>query len=724
MHSLNPGQRLAVETTEGAVRVAAGAGTGKTQTLTDRYVHIVRDLGISPRNILCATFTNRAANEMKSRVRATLGDLDLGMICTFHAFCVQLLKAEMHRISWPKNFVILDVEDQRSILQRTFAEERISLRDYTIQRAIDEVLEARKFTATDYLADFCGDDGMPLLERARQAESRSDRIFYRYLYEQRLCYGLDFNDLINFALYFLQNFPEVREKWQQRMEYVLVDEFQDVSLRQYTIARLLSGLHHNLFIVGDPDQTIYTWRGSHQRLFLDFPKEHPGCATIVLRENYRSTPQILRAGNALIAKNAVRFPKELEAQREDGPKPLYRHAANSREESQWVAATIQKLTSPEFEDRPYRLSQIAVLYRAHYLSRSVEEALIRAKIPYRLYSGVEFYERTEIKDALCYMRMVTAGDNLAFRRTIDKPSRRIGKKRLEHLEELATANLDTLFNALRGSYTDACWRGTRVDQYVEAILRVRALRELRTPPPLSEQFQRLLEASGYEKALQTEGNQNRLDNLAELKRSVAEFSNADPEATMEDFLQSVALMTNLDRAEERRDTVKLMTVHTAKGLEFPCVFVVGLNEGVFPSRKCDTPEGMDEERRLAYVAFTRAKDRLFLSDAEGVDNDNLVKYPSRFIFDAEEDNLDYERPLPAELVEKSRKYIEADNRRLKAISELLPPQARVLHQVFGPGTVLSVNLRDCCYEIKFDRLDTPRMIRFTTPLEEAADLGR
>ena len=714
---LNAEQRLAVETTEGAVRVAAGAGTGKTQTLTERYVHIVRDLGISPKNILCATFTNRAANEMKSRVRATLGDLDLGMICTFHAFCVQLLKEEMHRISWPKNFIILDVEDQRSILQRVFTEQKLSLRDYTIQRAIDEVLETRKFEAIDYLADFCTPSSEELLQRANDAEKRSDKIFLRYLYEQKLCYGLDFNDLINFALYFLENYPEVREKWQQRMEYVLVDEFQDVSLRQYKIAKMLAGLHHNLFIVGDPDQTIYTWRGSHQKLFLDFPKEYPDCTTIVLKQNYRSTPQILQAGNTLVAKNAVRFPKELQALRKDGMRPQYYHAKNGADEAQWVVTNIQKLCSAEFEDKPYRYSQIAVLYRAHYLSRTIEEALIQAKIPYRLYSGVEFYERAEIKDVICYMRMVTSGDNIAFLRTIEKPSRRVGKKKLQYLEERAKANATSLFKALQGDYTSDNWRGTRVADYVEAILRVRALRELRTPPSLAEQFQRLLDLSGYEKALQTEGNQNRLDNLAELKRSVAEFSEADPEATMEDFLQSVALLTNLDRSEQKRETVKLMTVHTAKGLEFPCVFVVGLNEGVFPSRKCDTPESMDEERRLAYVAFTRAKDRLFLSDAEGVDNDNLVKYPSRFIFDAEEQNLEYIKPLPSELLNKTQKYIEVDNRRLQALSELFAPDSRVTHQVFGVGTILSVNLRDCCYEIKFDRLDTPRMIRFGTPLE-------
>ena len=712
---LNPEQLAAVETTEGAVRVAAGAGTGKTQALTQRYIHIVRDLGILPKNILCATFTNRAANEMKARVREELGDLDLGLICTFHAFCVQLLKEDIHVLHYPKNFIILDVEDERQILQRVFAALHLTLKDLTIQRAIDEILEARKFQATDYIDDFYQLDNEQLLARAEAATNRSDQIFLRYLYEQKISYGLDFNDLINFATYILQHFPDILEKWQTRMEYVLVDEFQDVSLRQYTIAKLLSGKHGNLFIVGDPDQTIYTWRGSHLKLFLDFPKEFPEAKTIVLKRNYRSTPQILATGNTLIAKNAVRFPKELEAQSAPGPRPRYCHAKSQQDEAQWIVRTIQQLVSSEFEERPYRLSQIAILYRAHYLSRVIEEQLIQAKIPYKLYSGTEFYCRAEIKDVLCYLRMVTAGDNLAFLRTIDNPSRRIGKKKLARLEELARQKACTLYEALKGDLGDPVWRNTGAATYVGAIQRVRALRELHTVPPIDQLLQRILDLSGYEAAMRLESNQARLDNLAELKRAVAEAAHADPDATLEDFLNQVALLTNLDHAAAR-DTVKLMTVHTAKGLEFPCVFVAGLNEGVFPSRKVVTPDEMDEERRIAYVAFTRAKERLFLSDAEGVDNDNLCKFPSRFIFDAGEENLDCVQPIPEELLQRAKAYIATDEARLKAISELFTPGQKVRHQVFGDGTILQVNLRDACYEIQFEKLATPRTLRFGTAL--------
>ncbi len=709
---MNPQQLEAIAATEGAVRVVAGAGTGKTQTLTERYIHLVQDLGISPKNILCATFTNRAANEMKSRVRARVGDLDLGLIGTFHAFCVQLLKEDISRLSYPKNFIILDVEDQRRILQRIFEELKITSRDYTIQQAIDEVLEARKFTAIDYIGHFHLMDNEQLRRQAEEATRRNDQIFLRYLYEQKLCYGLDFNDLINFAAYLLDNFEEVREKWQERMEYVMVDEFQDVSLRQYNLAKTLAGLHGNLFIVGDPDQTIYTWRGAHLKLFLNFPKDFPDCKTIVLKENYRSTEAILKASNQLISRNAQRFPKELVPLRSGGPKPFYFHAGDGAKEAAWIAESIRRLCSDEFEEKPRKPSEIAILYRAHYQSRLLEEHLIRAKLPYRIYSGVEFYARMEIKDILCYMRMVTAGDDLAFLRTINAPPRRIGKKKLEALTEAARAAGKTLFQQLNDTLEAPLWQGTGARVYVEAIRRIRALRELREPPRLDQQLQRLLDLSGYEAALRKEANQNRLDNLAELKRAVAQAADADQDATMEEFLDNAALMSNLDR-DARREAVKLMTVHTAKGLEFPVVFICGLDEGVFPSRKCDTPEAMDEERRLAYVAMTRARERLYLSDAEGIDNDNLVKYPSRFIFDAGEENLEYAAPLPAELLEKARRYIEADERKLQALSDLLSPGCRVRHAVFGEGLILAVNLRDCCYQIQFDQMKTPRNIRFS-----------
>jgi len=707
LQGLNPEQYGAVTTTEGAVRVIAGAGTGKTRTLTDRYCYLVSTLGIVPANILCVTFTNRAANEMKRRVRAALGDLDLGYICTFHAFCVQLLKEDIHVLNFPRNFVILDMEDVKQIVLKIFADMGLTLRDTTVKRVVDEVIEGKKLYATSYIDDIYLLDNERLRARFAMAANRDEEIFLRYLYEQKKCFGCDFNDLINFATYILERFEDVREKWQERMQYVMVDEFQDVSKRQYKLARLLAGKHGNLFIVGDPDQTIYSWRGSHIRLFLDFDKVYPQAQTVTLKTNYRSTPQILAASNALIEHNAVRFPKTLQAVRSAGAKAFYHHAKSEKQEAEWIVAQIAGL-----REEGAALGQVAVLYRAHYLSRALEEAFVAHELPYKIYSGVAFYSRKEIKDVICYLRMVTAGDDLAFLRTVNLPARKIGQKKVEALKAYAESEQLPLYQALKALLGTPLLRGTLAEQYVAAIEYVRAERAGMT---LGGALQALLDKSGFEALLRLQGDQERLDNVAELKRAV-EAMGEDEEATLEDFLERVALFTDLDQ-EGSADTVKLMTVHAAKGMEFPYVFVCGLNEGVFPSRKVVTPEEMDEERRLAYVAMTRAMARLFLSDAEGVGNDGLFKYPSRFIFDAGRDNVDFNVPLDAALAERGRRAPSMPSL-LSAPPGFLPGD-RVRHPVFGVGSVVAVLPADGCYSILFDAMATERSIRFGARLERA-----
>jgi len=704
---LNPEQHASVVTTEGAVRIMAGAGTGKTRALTSRYCYLTSVLGIAPRNILCVTFTNRAANEMKRRVRQMLGsDLDLGYICTFHAFCVQFLKEEIHALNFPKNFIILDTEDEKEILQRIFADMNLTMRDTTIQKAIDDVLEARKMNAASYIDDFFLLNNEQLRERFA-TNDRDDGIFVRYLYEQKKCFGCDFNDLINFTNYILEHDEDVRLRWQERMQYVMVDEFQDVSAKQYSIARQLSGKHGNLFIVGDPDQTIYSWRGSHTRLFLDFDKTYPSAQTIVLKTNYRSTPQILNASNQLIAHNRIRFPKTLSPVVPSGELPLYYHASDDKKESEWIASEIKKLIENDIS-----LGDIAVLYRAHYLSRAIEECFIKNSLPYHIYSGVEFYERKEIKDIICYIRMVSSGDDVAFMRTVNLPARKIGRKRLEALKAYADSRGLSLYNALKENVATEMMSGTQAARYVDAIEYVRAKREKMR---MADAVQTLLDQSGYEKYMRQQGDQERLDNAAELKRAIQEYSDGDEEGDFEDFLMRIALFTNLDN-EEKSDRIKMMTIHAAKGMEFENVFICGMNEGVFPSRRICTPDDMDEERRLAYVAMTRAKSQLFLSDSEGVANDGLYKYPSRFIFDAGKENIRYVEPLDEALVEKATQYIENDEIRLGRLADLYEEGARIVHPVFGRGTIKAVNLAEGSYSILFDNLTTERSILFTTKL--------
>jgi DNA helicase-2/ATP-dependent DNA helicase PcrA len=376
----------------------------------------------------------------------------------------------------------------------------------------------------------------------------------RYLQEQRKCFGCDFNDLINFALYLLEHAPDIRQKWQDRMQYVMVDEFQDVSGRQYKIARILAEKHGNLFIVGDPDQTIYSWRDAHVELFLHFDKVYPNARTLALTTNYRSTPEILTAAGALIAKNTLRFPHALVPARPSGRRPHYFHARSEREEAEWICAEIEALRAAGAP-----LGSVAVLYRAHHLTRALEESLIEHELPYRIFSGVEFYGRREIKDLVCYLRMVTAGDDIAFLRTIHTPPRRVGKKKLEMLKARAAQRDLPLYDTLK-AYLHADWlRGSDARTYVYAVESVRDAHRAGAAP--GDVLQTLLVRSGYEEYMRLQGDQERLDSMAEFTRAVAALAQ-DADTTLEDFLARVALLTNLDREDARaRETVKLMTVH-------------------------------------------------------------------------------------------------------------------------------------------------------------------
>ncbi|MDR3349749.1 MAG: UvrD-helicase domain-containing protein [Acidaminococcales bacterium] len=708
LEGLNAEQQKAVFMTEGAVRVIAGAGTGKTRTLTARFCYIVSALGIAPENVFCVTFTNRAANEMKRRVRFALGDMDLGFISTFHSFCVRLLKEDAHALNYPKNFVILDVEDQKEMLLKIFADMKLTLRDATVRRTIDNVLEAKKLCASTYIDDIYELDNERLKAKFARAKDREEEIFLRYLYEQKKCFGCDFNDLINFAAYILERFPAVRSKWQDRMQYVMVDEFQDVSEKQYKIARVLSEKHGNLFIVGDPDQTIYSWRGSHVKMFLDFDKLYPAARTFTLAVNYRSTPEILKAADTLIEKNAIRFPKKLITSKDSGKRPLYYHAAGVREEAAWIYGQIRELAAAGAS-----LGEVAVLYRAHYQTRALEECFIQKGLPYKIFSGVEFYGRREIKDIICYLRMVTIGDDAAFLRTIGAPPRKIGKRKMGFLKEYAEQRDISLYDALKENLSGDLLRGTQAARYAEAI---ELVREKRGGMAMGDALQMLLDLSGYEEFLRLQGDQERLDNVAELKRAV-ESADKDEDAILEDFLAQAALFTNLDRGGAS-ETVKLMTVHAAKGMEFAHVFVCGLNEGVFPSRLTDTPEGMDEERRLAYVAMTRAGERLFLSSSEGAAGDGIFKYPSRFIFDAGKENLDYVAALDAALEESAKKHIEYSAELLKSRERSFGLGDQVVHPVFGIGEITGVNLAGSYYRVCFAGLKTERNVQFAADLKE------
>ena len=701
LQQLNPEQREAATTTEGYIRVVAGAGSGKTKTLAARYLYLVDVLGISTANILCVTFTNKAAAEMKKRIRAQLPDQDLARITTFHGFCVGLLKEDCHVVGYPKTFLILDEEDKKAMLSVVFEDLGITGRDITIQEAVDHI--GWRKGGRGYVKTLIHADMEELLDLVKSASTLKDKILYRYFYEQRKCFALDFDDLVYFAIYILEHSREAREKWQQRLEYIMVDEFQDIDKDQYTLTDILSGYHHNLFVVGDPDQTIYTWRGADVKFILEFPTRHPGAKTIYLNRNYRSTPQILAASNALVDKNRERLKKELIPVRSGNRKPLYFHAKTSALEADWITANMRALHEGE-EGVSY--SSMGVLYRAHYVSRALEESLIRNKIPYVLYSGVEFYKRKEIKDVLSYLRMIYNPDDISFLRTVNEPRRGVGRTRIAAIKAYAAARGCTLYQALMDNLETDSFRRCKAKDYVRLIEKYRAIFD---QMDLTDLLAGVLHESGYEQMLRTAGEEERLDNLAELKQAIFDFTRkAGETVTLGNYLDHAALFTNMDTGEKAQ-AVKLMTVHSAKGLEFPVVFVCGLSEGIFPGKRANTREKLEEERRLCYVAFTRARDRLFLSDAAGTGYDGSFRYPSRFLFNAEKENVDYVMPLDPDLEEKTLRSIQET----EDWASDTPKQSdlvgkRVTHQVFGAGTVIGIPRDGQGIIVQFDTIVTPR----------------
>lgn len=711
LSGLNDAQRRAVATTEGYVRVIAGAGSGKTRALSRRFAYLVNELGILPGNILCVTFTNKSANEMRQRIHQLTGDNDTGYINTFHGFCDAVLREDSHAVQYPRSFLVLDNSDIDAMLRIIYEERGLTLRDMTFSAARDMIEIQKLFKRPDYYQDMITMSLDTLKEKYDRADTPADIIFYGYLYQEKKCFGLDYNDLIKFSLYIFRQRPDIRIKWQQRLEYIMIDEFQDIDQLQYELMEVLCGYHKNLFIVGDPDQTIYSWRGADVKYLLDFDKKFPGTQTILMVENYRSTPEILAVANSLIDKNRNRIKKELKPILPAGT-PVVCHFAQTQEaEARWMAGEMRRLHEA---GTPFR--DMTVLYRAHYVTRAVEEVLLEEKIPYTIYSGVQFFDRMEIKDALSYLRMIAYKDDLSFRRIANVPKRNLGKRRMEFLQEYAEQRGCPLYQALLDNLEDPIIKGTGAGKFISLIESFAVGYEGR---PVSEVLSAILNESGYEKMLRTEGSQERLDNLAELKQSVYEYeTTCGEEVTLEHYLARAALFTNADTAEQG-DRVKLMTVHAAKGLEFPCVFLCGMNEGVFPSRKVRTRQAMEEERRLAFVAVTRAEKELYLSEADGRNFDGSPRYPSRFLLDIDEKLLTFTRPPEEGLIRRARDYIghsqaglpEADGQ------TVFPAGQRVRHALFGPGTVLDTDMDRGAHVVQFDEMETPRKISFRAKLE-------
>ncbi len=699
---LNEAQQQAVEATEGYVRAIAGAGSGKTRALAMRFAWLVEALGIMPSNILCMTFTNKAAAEMRSRITNLIGDEDSGMICTFHGLCNSILLEESHAINYPKSFMVLDNSDIDDMLKIVYEERNLNLRDMTFSKARD-MIEIKKIKEyPNYTEDLIHLSSQELLRKYQQAQEVDDIIFLGYLYQQRKNFALDYNDLILLTLKIFRENEDIRNKWCQRYEYIMVDEFQDIDPLQYELMETLAKGHKNLFVVGDPDQTIYTWRGADVRFLLHFDQQFAPCQTILFNENYRSTPQILAAANSLISQNHNRIKKELVPTLMDGAQVHAGHYETPNLEAANIAANIEHL-----KKKGYRYKDMAVLYRAHYMSRPVEDAFLEAGIPYAIYSGVPFFSRMEIKDALSWCRMLVYQDDIDFLRTTNRPKRNIGKGRIAFLKEYAQQHGMSLYQALKANLETDQFKKTEAAAYVQLIdeypWQERSITRI---------LDDILDFSGYEAMLRLEGGQERLDNLAELKQAAGEYEMSWGEDTnLEGWLNHAALFSNAD-AQTESDKVRMMTIHTAKGLEFDCVFFIGLNEGMFPSRQTKNLQGMEEERRLCFVALTRARKELYLSEAQGQLHSGSNRYPSRFVFDIGLDHAVWHPEIPKDLQEAAKRMI--------SLKKALLPQSQqadalesgdlVEHPVFGPGTVLEIDPEKQAIVVQFDKLNTRRTL--------------
>lgn len=699
--TLNIRQSEAVKATEGRVRVVAGAGSGKTRVLAHRYAFLVNELGISPGNILCLTFTNKAAQEMKSRIarmvdRGSVNDF----ICTIHSFCVKFLRREIYRIGYPKNFTVLDEEDAKSLAKQAMEEFGVDRRKLTAERFLTKVSALKGYNIDAYIQRH--------LLPASSPECPDELV--RYIRLQLKHYALDYDDLIYFTIYILNHFEDARRYWTDKLNYIMVDEVQDCSSDDWKLLNILASGHGNLFVVGDPDQAIYEWRGANPKIFIDFK----AATDVILNENYRSTPDILEIANSIISNNRNRVPKELYTMRLNGRRPAYRHAASEREEAEFIADTIEKGLKNGESARDF-----AILYRSSFLSRGLEQVLLKRKINYSVWGGVRFFERKEIKDVTSYLRLIASdNDDMAFSRIINLPARKFGNASLANLRTMAEQHKVSLMTMLRSAVDTPKFNRP---QFREFISLIDTLRTLSTQIPVSELTDKLLVDSRLADLYRMDEREDRLENIAELINSMKEYElshDEDDDRLLDAYLQEIALYTNVDAANDK-DKVRLMTIHQSKGLEFPTVFITGLTEGVFPNHRSireRRKDGEEEERRLMYVAVTRARKMLYLSESEGYMNDNgALRYPSRFISEIPEVLLTIEgKPDPA-LFEGTRNMVNMLNSELGEGDESpMSPGTAVEHKIFGTGVIVSFDPAARSYRVRFQNTErdlVPRVLR-------------
>ena len=684
-NSLNENQKEAVLSEDRYLRIIAGAGSGKTRVLTMRIVHLIRDCDVWPSRILAITFTNKAANEMKRRVQEMLGDEGrTPWISTIHSLCVRILRQEIACMGWPRDFTVMDADDQKAVLKEAYKLFKIEQNTMPYGGMIS-------YISANKTEEVTPDEAMHMAGKNRQEYLRA-KVYGFYCDRQKELYALDFDDLILMTVKIFGTFAEVLKKWQRRFGYILVDEFQDIDKTQYRLIRQLAGDDNSVYVVGDPDQTIYTWRGADVNIILNFKKDFPDVKTIILNENYRSVDKILQGANSVIRHNRNRVEKDLYTNRKSDEKITHYKAADEENEAAWIASKIRSLHA---KGQPYR--DFAVLYRSNYLSRSLEKGMVEARIPYIIYGGLRFYERKEIKDALCYLRMGASADDLALARILNVPKRGIGGKTMDTIAEKAREKKCSMYEVIRDEKIFSPRTQKTLDQFAALAenWKKKASEEGCSLPDL---FDQVMEESGYKAMLEENKETERIENLKSLKEDIREFQEREEENTLEEYLQQVSLYSDRDEVSGS-DYVQLMTVHAAKGLEFDTVFVSDMNDGIFPNERAmaEGKRGAEEERRLAYVAFTRARNKLYITEAAGYSFIlQKVRSSSRFIREIDKECIEHigaagpqeKEPEMMTFVPGERAAAPSFDSISRSRSSDLRTGDKVTHTKFGDGIVL------------------------------------
>jgi DNA helicase-2/ATP-dependent DNA helicase PcrA len=715
--ALNPAQREAVEAIAGPVLILAGPGSGKTRVITHRVAYLVRVCGVSPHSIMAVTFTNKAAREMRDRLEQLLGQgaqpLTLG---TFHAICARILRREGEFTGLGSSFAIYDEDDQSSLIKQTLEELNLDPKQYS-PRALRSAIGAAK-------SRLIGPG-----EYARWVSSYYEEIVHRVYqrYQQLLSRSraVDFDDLLMKTVHLFQNHPQILKKYQSKYVHILVDEFQDTNVVQYMLMKQLAEKYRNLCVVGDPDQSIYSWRFADLRNILSFEKDYPEAKVVFLEQNYRSTRTILEVASGMISANIQRKPKKLWTGNEDGDSVTVIESYDAEEEAQSVVSEIEKLV----DQGQISLRDCAIMYRVNAQSRALEEAFLRYGVPYRLVGGTRFYQRREVKDIVAYLKVIhNPQDNVSLTRIINTPARGIGSRTLSELQSWAKAQDISLFQALKQISDNDNAREVKQSlspRVVQALAGFEALMARLTArsreSSLSGVMDKILEQTRYrEHILDKEGGEEKWENIMELRNVAGGYDELDPEEALTAFLEKVSLVSDIDEMDEKADAVTLITLHQAKGLEFPVVFIVGLEEGILPHRKSfDDPEQMEEERRLCYVGITRAKKRLYLlrSYRRNLFGGSTANPASRFLQD-----------ISPHLISPGRLWEGSPTVAASAYSRPSAPLGapglnvgdHVHHSKFGPGIVMncSPTTEDQELTVVFEEVGVKKLLASLAPLEK------